>query len=52
MESYFIIKSILDKYTDLDNITFKDTRSYFGFCFKIIQENGFAECLSGKKKLI
>ena len=34
MESYFIIKSILGKYTDLDNITFKDTRSYFGILFQ------------------
>lgn len=34
LESYFIIKSILGKFTNLDNITFKDTRSYFGILFQ------------------
>ena len=34
LEAYYIIKSILGRYTDMENLTFKDTRSYFGVLYQ------------------
>ena len=50
MESYFIIKSILGKYTDLDNITFKDTRSYFGVLFQNNTRKWICRMFIGEEK--
>ena len=49
-ESYFIIKSILGKYTDLDNITFKDTRSYFGVLFQNNTRKWICRMFIGEEK--
>ena len=50
-ESYFIIKSILGKYTDLDNITFKDTRSYFGVLFQNNTRKWICRMFIGEEKM-
>ena len=33
-EAFYIVKSILGKITDIENITYKDTRSYFGILYQ------------------
>lgn len=34
LEAYFIIKNILSEFTDIKNITYKDTESYFNILYK------------------
>ena len=34
LEAYFIIKNLLDDTTDIHNVTYKDTESYFSVLYK------------------
>lgn len=34
LEAYFIVKNLLSEVTDIHNITYKDTESYFGILYK------------------
>lgn len=52
LESYFIIKSILGKHTELDNITFKDTRSYFGILYQNNTRKWICRLKIGNNKII
>lgn len=53
IQSFFIVRSILGEFTDLTNIVYRDTESYFGILFKDNNRKPICRInLNGKKKQI
>lgn len=52
MEAYYMIKSILGRYTEIENITYKDTRSYFNILYQNNTRKWLCRLFLGAEKML
>lgn len=52
LEAYYIIKSILGRYTEIENLTFKDTKSYFNVLFQDNPRKWICRLFIGSEKSV